>query len=237
MKVGELDKTTFPVPVSSEITPANSLDEVAERTFNLSVVTTNVFEVGIAVLLIVVAVAAPKTGVTKVGDVANTATPVPVSSDKAVAKLADVNEPNDVAFPVDVTAPVKFALVTTVVAFPTLVTIPVKLALVVFAAVTKAVVANAVVLLPAVWVTPIVPVGKDGVPVKVGEARGAAPVTSATGIDAFAVMADVPFPFTYPVKVVAPDPPLATAKVPETFVAKFVITGGASVPYPCPMFQ
>ena len=116
----------------------------------MSVVTTNIFEVGIAVLLIVVAVAAPKTGVTKVGDVANTATPVPVSFDKAVAKSADVNEPKDVAFPVDVTAPVKLALVTTVVAFPTLVTIPVKLALVVLAAVTKAVVANAVVLLPAV---------------------------------------------------------------------------------------
>ena len=80
-------------------------------------------------------------------------------------------------------------------------------------------------------------VGALGVPVNVGETSGAAPVTSATGILAFAVMADVPFPFTYPVKVVAPDPPFATAKVPETFVAKFVITGGVSVPYPCPMFQ
>ena len=42
----------------------------------------------------------------------------------------------------------------------------------------------------------MVPVGKVGVPVKVGEASGAAPVTSATGIVEFAVMADVPFPFT-----------------------------------------
>jgi hypothetical protein len=47
-------------------------------------------------------------------------------------------------------------------------------------AVTNAVVASAVVLLPAVCVTPIVPVGREGVPVKVGLARGAASETSAT---------------------------------------------------------
>ena len=207
MKVGELDKTTLPVPVSSEITPANSVEDVAESTFNLSVVTTNVFEVGIVVPLILVAVAAPKTGVTNVGAVFITnVDPVPVC------------EATDVAF-------------------PELVIGPVKLALVVLAAVTKAVVANAVVLLPDACVTPMVPVGKVGVPVKVGEARGAAPVTSATGIVGFAVMADVPFPFTYPVSVVAPVPPFATAKVPETFVAKLVINGASSVPYPWPTFQ
>ena len=41
------------------------------------------------------------------------------------------------------------------------------------AVVTKAVVASAVVLLPAVCVIPVVPVGKEGVPVKVGEASAA----------------------------------------------------------------
>jgi len=41
------------------------------------------------------------------------------------------------------------------------------------AVVTKAVVAMAVVLLPAVCVVAIVPVGRVGLPVKVGEARGA----------------------------------------------------------------
>ena len=41
-----------------------------------------------------------------------------------------MNEPNDVAFPLEVTAPVKLALVTTVVALPTDVTMPVKFALV-----------------------------------------------------------------------------------------------------------
>ena len=40
------------------------------------------------------------------------------------------------------------------------------------AAVTKAVVASAVVLLPGLCVTPIVPVGSVGVPVKVGLAHG-----------------------------------------------------------------
>jgi hypothetical protein len=43
------------------------------------------------------------------------------------------------------------------------------------AAVTKAVVASAVVLFPAVCVTAVVPVGKDGVPEKVGEASAANP--------------------------------------------------------------
>jgi hypothetical protein len=41
--------------------------------------------------------------------------------------------------------------------------------------VTNAVVAKAVVLSPAVWVMPVVPVGKDGDPVKAGLASGASP--------------------------------------------------------------
>jgi len=45
------------------------------------------------------------------------------------------------------------------------------------AAVTKAVVASAVVLFPAVWVMAVVPVGKDGVPLKVGLARAAREVS------------------------------------------------------------
>jgi hypothetical protein len=55
----------------------------------------------------------PKFGVTRVGDVANTAEPEPVSSVNAPAKLADVNEPSEVALPTEVTAPVKLALVVT----------------------------------------------------------------------------------------------------------------------------
>jgi hypothetical protein len=46
------------------------------------------------------AVGVPKLGVTKVGDVANTSEPVPVSSVTAARKLADVGVPKNVATPV-----------------------------------------------------------------------------------------------------------------------------------------
>ena len=50
-----------------------------------------------ATLLMLVAVATPNTGVTRVGDVANTFTPVPVLSVKADAKLDDDGVPKNVA--------------------------------------------------------------------------------------------------------------------------------------------
>jgi hypothetical protein len=52
-RVGEVANTKAPLPVSSDITPANSKEEVAACTFNLSVVTTSVLLVGIVVVLIV----------------------------------------------------------------------------------------------------------------------------------------------------------------------------------------
>ena len=55
----------------------------------------------------------PRIGVTRVGDVANTFAPLPVSSVSADARLAEENEPSDVAFPTDVIAPVKLAFVVT----------------------------------------------------------------------------------------------------------------------------
>jgi len=58
-------------------------------------------------------VGVPNKGVTSVGDVANTLAPVPVSSVSAVAKFADVKEPNDAALPTDVIIPVRLALVVT----------------------------------------------------------------------------------------------------------------------------
>jgi hypothetical protein len=58
-------------------------------------------------------VGVPKMGVTRVGEVAKTTTPVPVSSVKAESKFAELNEPREVALPTEVTAPVKFALVVT----------------------------------------------------------------------------------------------------------------------------
>jgi hypothetical protein len=50
---GEVANTKDPLPVSSDITPSNSADEVAACTDNLSVVTTRVLLVGIVVELIV----------------------------------------------------------------------------------------------------------------------------------------------------------------------------------------
>jgi hypothetical protein len=53
------------------------------------------------------------------GEVPNTATPVPVSLVRAASNWAEVNEPSEVAFPTDVTAPVKFAFTVAVpVPFP-----------------------------------------------------------------------------------------------------------------------
>ena len=56
-------------------------------------VTTNVFEVGIVVLLILVAVATPKTGVVKVGEVDKTTLPEPVAVVTPVPPLATGSVP------------------------------------------------------------------------------------------------------------------------------------------------
>ena len=69
-------------------------------------------------LVNVALVGVPKMGVTKVGEVAKTADPVPVSSVNAAKRLAEVNDPKDVALPTEVTAPVRLAFVVTVAAFP-----------------------------------------------------------------------------------------------------------------------
>jgi hypothetical protein len=53
VRVGDVANTKSPLPVSSDITPANSEEEVAACTDNLSVVTTSVLLVGIVVELIV----------------------------------------------------------------------------------------------------------------------------------------------------------------------------------------
>ena len=68
--------------------------------------------------LTLVAVASPSTGVTKVGEVANTLAPEPVSSVNAVAKSEELKEPNDVVVLLDVIAPVKFGILVVDVAVP-----------------------------------------------------------------------------------------------------------------------
>jgi len=136
MKVGVLLKTNRPLPLSSDITPANSAEVVAANTLSLLPVVVKVPAVGNvtlvvavvvkvklcppevakvelfarvsvaavagavkATLLILVAVATPNTGVTRVGVLANTKDPVPVSSVTAVIKLAEDGVAKNVATP------------------------------------------------------------------------------------------------------------------------------------------
>jgi hypothetical protein len=135
-RVGEVANTKAPLPVSSDITPSNSDDEVAANTLSLLPVVVKVPAVGNvtlvaavvvsvkllapevakveplanakvadvagavnATLLILVAVATPSTGVTRVGVLANTKAPVPVSSVTAVIKLADDGVAKNAATP------------------------------------------------------------------------------------------------------------------------------------------
>ena len=134
VRVGEVANTKSPVPVSSDITPANSEEDVAAKTLSLLPVVVNVPAVGNvtlvaavvvsvklkaptvasvelsanvnvaavagavnATLFILVAVATPKTGVIRVGVLANTFTPVPVLSVSADAKLAEDGVAKNVA--------------------------------------------------------------------------------------------------------------------------------------------
>jgi hypothetical protein len=155
VRVGDVANTKRPLPVSSDITPANSEDEVAANTLSLLPVVVNVPAVGNVkleaevvvnvkakaptvvreelfakvkvasvagavktTLLILVAVATPNTGVTRVGVLANTLAPVPVSSVRAAAKLADDGVAKKVATlaakpetPVEIGRPVQFVRV------------------------------------------------------------------------------------------------------------------------------
>ena len=57
-------------------------------------------------------------------------------------------------------------------------------------------------------------------------------VVAEFGMVVEAVMAPVPLPYTYPVRVVAPVPPLATASVPDTCVVKPILPHAGAVPTP-----
>jgi hypothetical protein len=113
--VGEVAKTAEPVPVSSVKAAARfALDGVARKVATPVPKPDTPVAIGRPVAFVKVAlVGVPRIGVTKVGEVANTADPVPVSSVKAPKRLAELNEPKDVALPTEVTAPVKLALVVT----------------------------------------------------------------------------------------------------------------------------
>ena len=90
-------------------------------------------------------------------------------------------------------------------------------------------------------VTPVVPVGKTGKPVKVGEARFALKSKAAccrvlTGLLASLVLLILPIPkfVLASIAVVAPVPPLAIATTPETFVA-FPVTVPVKLPVTLPV--
>lgn len=98
---GDVASTLLPVPVLVTLT----------RFFDASVATAD--EMVRPLRFSEVPVAAPTLGVTNAGDVAKTATPVPVSSVKAVARAEEEKEPREAALPLEVIAPVRLAFVVT----------------------------------------------------------------------------------------------------------------------------
>jgi hypothetical protein len=172
--------------------------------------------------------------VTKVGEVANTADPVPVSSVKAPKRLAELNEPKDVALPTEVTAPVKLALVVTLPAVrPEAVPVmfvPTKADGVPSAGVTRVgLVANTKEPVPVSSVTAEIKLADDGVPKKVATPvpKPLTPVdigrpvklvaTPEAGVPNAGVTSVGEFDNTtlpVPVEVVTPVPPLVTPRVP-----------------------
>ena len=106
--VGEVAKTATPVPVSSVSEAASAAEAAVVVAFDEASVKRARDAVRDE------KVTAPeRVGVAMVGEVPKTATPVPVSSVRAVRRLAEVKEPSDAALPTDVTIPVKLALVVT----------------------------------------------------------------------------------------------------------------------------
>jgi hypothetical protein len=179
-------------------------------------------------------VGVPRIGVTKVGEVANTADPVPVSSVKAPARLEELNEPKEVALPTEVTAPVKLALVVTLPAVrPEAVPVmfvPTKADGVPRAGVTKVgLLAKTKAPDPVSSVTAEAKLADDGVPKKVATPvpKPLTPVEIGNPV-AFVKVPDAGVPNAgvtnvglfdrttepVPVELVTPVPPLATARVP-----------------------
>jgi hypothetical protein len=100
--VGEVAKTKAPVPVSSETAASKlALDGVPRKVATPVPRPETPVLIGRPVALVKVALeGVPKAGVTSVGDVANTADPVPVSSVKAASKFAEEGVAKKVATPV-----------------------------------------------------------------------------------------------------------------------------------------
>lgn len=100
--VGEVAKTREPVPVSSVTAAARlALDGVAKNDATFAPSPLTPVEIGKPVALVKVALeGVPRAGVTKVGLVANTKAPEPVSSVTVAARLAELGVARKVATPV-----------------------------------------------------------------------------------------------------------------------------------------
>lgn len=118
--VGDVANTAAPVPVSSvNALRRFALDGVARKVATPAPRPLTPVEIGNPVALVRVAAdGVPRSGVTSVGEVANTAAPVPVSSVRAVRKLALLGVAKNVATPVpspltpvDTGSPVQFVRV------------------------------------------------------------------------------------------------------------------------------
>jgi hypothetical protein len=96
---GDIANTLAPVPVSSVRAAAKLADEgVAKKVATLAAKPDTPVEIGSPVQLVRVPdVGVPNNGVVRVGDVANTKSPVPVSSVTADNKLADDGVAKNVA--------------------------------------------------------------------------------------------------------------------------------------------
>jgi hypothetical protein len=254
--VGEVAKTTEPVPVSSVKAAARfALDGVARKVATLVPRPDTPVAIGRPVAFVKVAlVGVPRIGVTRVGEVANTAEPVPVSSVKAPKRLAELNEPKDVALPTEVTAPVKLALVVTLPAVrPEAVPVmfvPTKADGVPRAGVTKVgLLANTKAPDPVSSVTAEAKLADDGVPKKVATPvpKPLTPVEIGNPV-AFVKVPDAGVPNAgvtkvglfdrttepVPVELVTPVPPLATGRVPVmSAVERLTASHVALVPSVC----
>jgi hypothetical protein len=235
-KVGEVAKTAEPVPVSS-VKAERRLAElgVARKVATPVPRPDTPVAIGRPVAFVKVAlVGVPRIGVTRVGEVAKTADPVPVSSVKAPKRLAELNDPKEVALPTEVTAPVKLALVVTLPAVKPeavpVMFVPTKADGVPKAGVTRVgLVANTKAPDPVSSDTAEAKLADDGVPKKVATPvpKPLTPVdigrpvklvaTPEAGVPNAGVTNVGEFDNTtlpVPVELVTPVPPLATARVP-----------------------
>jgi hypothetical protein len=119
-RVGEVAKTKAPLPVSSVTADARfALDGVPRNVATPAARPETPVEIGNPVAFVRVAEdGVPNAGVTRVGEVANTSAPLPVSSVTAVARLALEGVPRNVAIPaarpltpVEIGSPVQFVRV------------------------------------------------------------------------------------------------------------------------------